>query len=305
MTTSDVYSRITEEIIKKMEQGAGDFKLPWYKTKDSTLISPVNAKTGNNYKGINILSLWMSGMSEGYSRGIWATYKQWSELGAQVRKGEKGSLIAFYKILDVVGKGQPQSDEPTESTKSATIKHRMYAQMSYVFNADQVDGYTPPPEPSFNPDSRIAEVEKFFASLDAIVEHGGNKAFYSPSLDKIQMPYFGAFRDKESYYSVLAHEVTHWTGHTSRCNRDFSGRFGSSSYAAEELVAELGAAFLCSLLKITNEPRQDHANYISDWISILKKDKKAIFTASSKAQEAVDWLEKQSAINLSNNQKAA
>lgn len=304
MISKDAYSRITEEIIKKMEQGAGDFKLPWYKTKDSTLISPVNAKTGNNYKGINILSLWMSGMSEGYTRGIWATYKQWSELGAQVRKGEKGSLIAFYKVLDVVGKGQAESDEQTES-KSATIKHRMYAQMSYVFNADQVDGYTPPPEPSFNPDTRIAEVEKFFASLGATIEHGSNKAFYSPSLDRINMPYFGAFKNSESYYSVLAHEVTHWTGHTSRCKRDFSGRFGSSSYAAEELVAELGAAFLCSLLKITNEPRQDHANYIADWITILKKDTKAIFTASSKAQEAVDWLEKQSAINLSNNQKAA
>jgi antirestriction protein ArdC len=287
-TNMDVYTRITEEIIKKIESGAKDFQMPWYNTKDGTLLAPVNAKTGNNYKGINIVSLWVSGITSGYSKGLWATYKQWAELGAQVRKGEKASLIVFYKPFNSITTKDEVEQE--EESKTSSSKHLM-ARTSFVFNVEQVDNYSQPPDPIFNLEDRIEGAENFFSSLNAVIEHRGNRACYVPSLDKIEMPKFEVFRDANSYYATLAHEFTHWTGHTSRCNRDLTGRFGTSSYAAEELVAELGAAFLCSFLGLNNQPREDHASYIASWLTLFKGDKKAIFTAASKAQEALDWLQ--------------
>ncbi len=297
-TSNDIYSKITEQIIAKIQAGAGEFEMPWHKTKTGTLITPINAVTGNNYKGVNIVSLWASAMSANYSSGVWATYKQWSDLGAQVRKGEKASLIVFYKSLKIVGKHN-DSDEGEQQEPSSNSKQMLYARTSFVFNSDQVDGYKPPPEPTFNLEQPIENAEKFFGYLGATIEHGGNKACYFPGFDKIQMPKFEAFNDSNSYYAILAHEVTHWTGHASRCNRDLSGRFKTRSYAAEELIAELGAAFLCSLLGLSNEPRQDHAAYIASWLELLKDDNRAIFTAASKAQQAIDWLQaKQPQIQL-------
>lgn len=302
-TNTDVYSRITEEIVKQMEQEGVSWKAPWYKSKEGSLISPVNASTGNNYKGINIVSLWVRAITAGYKQGTWATYKQWSELGAQVRRGENGTLIVFYKPFEIASKAKEESQ--IEESSSSSTKYKMYAKMSFVFNIEQVDGYIAP-EPTLNQDTRLEEVEEFFASLGAKIEHFGNRACYSCDCDKILMPKFGCFTNKESYYAVLSHELIHWTGHQNRCNRALKARFGSASYAAEELVAELGAAFLCSLLKISNEPRQDHSSYIASWLKLFKDDKKAIFTAASKAQEAVDYIERLSQTKqLSDVQKAA
>src|SRR5262249_52418138 len=139
---------------------------------------------------------------------------------------------------------------------------------------------------------RIASAEEFFASTGADIRHGGNKAFYHPVDDYIQMPEFGAFRNPIDYYAILSHEEIHWTAHPTRCNRNLSDRFGSESYAAEELIAELGAAYLCAGLGLSNKPRKDHASYLSSWLKVLRGDKRAIFTAAAKAQEAVDWLER-------------
>jgi antirestriction protein ArdC len=160
-----------------------------------------------------------------------------------------------------------------------------------VFNAAQVDGYTPPEVPELSESERIQGAERFFAALGADIRHGGNEAFYEPERDFIQLPRFEAFREGAGYYSTLAHESTHWTGAESRLNRDIKNRFGSSAYAAEELIAELGAAFLCSALKLSNEPRADHAAYIANWLELLRRDKRAIFAAASKAQQAVDWMQ--------------
>ena len=129
-----------------------------------------------------------------------------------------------------------------------------------------------------------------FKAIGADFRHGGNQAFYSPATDHVQMPPFQAFRDGLSYYSILAHEHTHWTANAARCNRELGKRFGDNAYAAEELIAELGAAFTCAHLGLSTEPREDHAQYIQSWLRVLKADKRAIFTAASKAQQACDWL---------------
>ena len=150
-----------------------------------------------------------------------------------------------------------------------------------------------PALPSLPAAERIGHAEAFFAAIGADIQHGGARACYVPSLDQIRMPPFEAFRDPIAYYATLAHETTHLTGHPSRCDRDLRGRFGDEAYAAEELVAELGAAFVCADLALTPEPRPDHAAYVASWLKVLLGDKRAIFTAAAKAQQAADWMHKQ------------
>jgi antirestriction protein ArdC len=162
----------------------------------------------------------------------------------------------------------------------------------WVFNADQVEGYQKPEETKLTHGERIAQAEEFFRSLEMDLQPGGNRAYYSPSTDSVHMPAFDAFKEPLFYYSVLSHETTHWTAAPHRLDRDLSGRFGSESYAMEELVAELGAAFLCSDLGLPTDPRKDHSPYIASWLRALKNDKRAIFTAAAKAQEAIDWMNK-------------
>ena len=174
-------------------------------------------------------------------------------------------------------------------------ERRFFARGYRVFNAAQVDGFTPPEVPSLPTAERIAHAESFFEGLGAEIRHGGNRAYYHPKDDYIQLPPFEAFRDAVAYYATLAHESVHLTGHHSRLDRDLSGRFGDDAYAAEELIAELGAAFLCARLGLANEPRPDHAAYLSSWLRVLRSDERAIFTAASQAQAAVDWMEEQQA----------
>ena len=164
-----------------------------------------------------------------------------------------------------------------------------------MFNVEQIEElpapYTAPASPRLDVSVRIARAERFFGATGATIAHGGNRACYRPSTDSIVLPLFEAFRDAESYYATLAHETTHWTAHESRLARDFgTTRFGSEGYALEELVAELGAAFLCADLDLTLEPREDHAAYIANWLGALKADHRAIFTAASHAQRAADFI---------------
>jgi antirestriction protein ArdC len=164
-----------------------------------------------------------------------------------------------------------------------------------VFNVEQIENlpaqYVPQPEPQTDPVKRIASAEAFIDATGATIRHGGDSAYYSPKLDIIQLPVREAFRDAESYIATKAHELTHWTAHPSRMNRDFGGqRFGDTGYAREELVAELGAAFLCADLGISPEPREDHASYLAHWIAVMKDDKRAVFAAAAHAQKVVDFL---------------
>ena len=286
--STDVYAAVTDSIVEAIESGAGKWRMPWH-SGGAGLERPVNAQTGNAYRGVNVLALWVSAANRGYSTGTWATYKQWAARGAQVKRGEKGTVVAFYKQWDA----EVEKNGQTEKQK------RFMARASYVFNADQVDGWTAPEAPVVtNPVAPVQAADAFVKATGATVKHGGSSAHYSPVTDHIQMPPRESFTGTdtssatESYYSTLLHELVHWTGPKDRCDREFGKRFGDQSYAMEELVAELGAAFLCADLRISLEPRADHAQYLNSWLQVLKADKRAIFTASSKAATATDWLHK-------------
>ncbi len=285
-TTFDVHQEITNRITDALET-AGDFHLPWIKATGSSFERPVNIASKNPYNGINIVSLWVSALASEFPSNLWGTYRQWQERGCQVRKGEKSSLVVFYKTYEVAG----DETDPEE---------RRVARASWVFNAAQVDGFTIevqdlPEQPAFDP---IARAEQFAAATGAVINEHGDRAFFSPINDQITMPERRRFIGTETttaaegFYSTLCHELVHWSGVQSRLGRDLSGRFGDEAYAVEELIAELGAAFLCADLGITPEPRLDHACYIKNWLAVLKGDKKAIFTAAAKASQAAQYLAK-------------
>jgi antirestriction protein ArdC len=302
----DVHQEITDRIVAALET-AGEFQLPWIRSKGGSMKRPVNIASAKPYNGINIVSLWVAAQAQDYPSHLWGTYRQWQERGCQVRRGEKSSLIVFYKQLEF-----EQANEQTGETETA---ERLMARASYVFNAAQVDGFPLesseplPEEPAFGP---IEQAEAFAKATGAKIEEGGDTACYIPATDVIRMPERRRFTGTEtttaaeSFYSTLCHELVHWSGVKHRLDRDMSGRFGTESYAVEELVAELGAAFLCGDLGITPEPRADHAQYIANWLKVLKGDKKAIFAAAAKASEAANWLAKLGrASSLENQEDAA
>jgi antirestriction protein ArdC len=287
----DVYAKVTSQIINAIEQGVGNWKMPWH-TSGRFASSPINATSRKAYRGINTVCLWAAAESKGYDSGEWATYQQWQERGAQVRKGEKATTVVFWKFANSTAENQ-DGDDNQPATGSRLLFTRGYA----VFNAAQVDGYTPKAEPAVSMPERIERAETWVQSIGADLRHGGNRAYYTTADDHIQMPPFAAFVENVSYYSTLAHEHTHWTAKSERCDRQLGKRFGDSAYAAEELIAELGAAFVCAHLGLSTEPREDHAEYIQSWLKVLRADKRAIFTAASKAQQAADYLIKRAGVS--------
>lgn len=282
----DVYSRVTEQVIAHLERGVRPWIKPWRaENTDGRIVRPLRFN-GLPYSGINILMLWGAALAEGFSAPTWMTFRQAKELGANVRKGEKGSLVVYANAV-----------VRTETTDDGDeIEREIPFLKGYtVFNVEQIDGlpeqYYAKPEPRLTPVERIAHADAFFAATQADVRHRGPQAFYAQTADYIQLPPAEAFVDIEAYYSTLAHEVVHWTKHPNRLNRDFGRKqFGDDGYAREELVAELGAAFLAADLEITPEVREDHASYLEHWLSILKADKRAIFQAAAHAQRAADYL---------------
>lgn len=278
----DVYAKVTSQIINAIEQGVGNWRMPWH-TSGRFASSPINATSRKAYRGINTVCLWAAAEAKGYDSGEWATYAQWHERGAQVRKGEKATTVVFWKFANNAAE---TDDGETPASGSRLLFTRGYA----VFNAAQVDGYTPKAESTESMPERIERAESWFHGIGADVRNEGNRAYYAPGTDHIQMPPFAAFVENVSYYSTLAHEHTHWTAKSERCDRQLGKRFGDSAYAAEELIAELGAAFVCAHLGLSTEPREDHAEYIQSWLRVLRADRRAIFTAASKAQQAADYL---------------
>jgi antirestriction protein ArdC len=284
---SDVYQRITNQIILELEQGVRPWMQPWSAAHgDGRVVRPLRF-SGIPYRGINVILLWSAAMAKGYSAPVWMTFKQALELKAHVRKGEQGSLVVYADKLT-----RAETDAATgEETERSIPFMKSYT----VFNVEQIDGlpdhYYARPEPKGGTVARIAHAEGFFAATRAQIVHDGSRACYVVSTDDIHMPCIDFFRDAESYYATLAHEATHWTRHPSRLAREFGRkRWGDEGYAMEELVAELGAAFLSTDLELTPELREDHAAYIASWITVLKNDKRAIFTAASHAQRAADFL---------------
>ena len=291
----DVYSRITNRIIADLEQGVRPWMKPWNAEHAAGRITRPLRHNGIPYKGINVVMLWSASVTKGYACPLWLTFKQAIELGGHVRRGETGELVVYANRIT-----RTETNDAGEETERAIPFLKGYT----VFNAEQCDGlpahYTAKAEPpapgsspgqALSPLQRIDAADRFFAATGADIRHGGTRAYYAEGTDYVQMPPFETFRDAESYAATLAHELTHWTKHGKRLARDMGRvKWGDEGYAREELVAELGAAFLCADLEITPEVRDDHAAYIATWLKALRDDRRLIFTAAAHAQRAADYL---------------
>lgn len=276
----DLYKEVTDKIIEALETGVAPWVKPWRAGVAGSGL-PYNAATRKPYRGVNVPLLFMCGAQ--YSSNGWMTYRQAQALGAHVRKGEKGALVVFFKPFRVVDRNATPDASGNLPEKTIPLL-RSYV----VFNVDQIDGLpariTKPDTSTERPTHAVADAMLALAT----VKHGGDSAFYAPGPDYIQLPQPAAFTSMGDYYAAALHELTYWTGHKDRCARDFTGRFGSEGYAREELVAEMGAAFLCATAGI--DGRLQHAEYIANWLKVLRNDKRAVVIAASLAQRAADYV---------------
>ena len=284
----DIYARITDRIVADLEKGVRPWMRPWSVANTAGGITRPLRHNGEPYSGMNVILLWSEAVARGFASPVWMTFKQAGELGGHVRKGESGSLVVYasrFTKTESDGRGgEVERDIPFLKTYT-------------VFNTEQIDGlpdrFHVRPQVVADPVERIEHADRFFANTGAVIRHGGSAAFYSPSSDHIQMPPFESFRDAASYVAVLSHETVHWTADSRRVGRDLS-RYAKdrTERAREECVAELGSCFLCADLGIAPElePRPDHASYLASWLTLLKSDKRAIFSAAAHAQRAVTYL---------------
>jgi antirestriction protein ArdC len=281
----DLYQDVTNRIITSLEAGAPPWICPW--TDRGGL--PSNLSTGKPYRGINVLMLSIATMDHGYSDNRWVTFKQAGEVGARIKAGEHGTPIVFFRLREIDGETSDASDT-TDSGDANDTKRVIPMLRSYtVFNTDQLEflpeRFALRPTPAWQP---IGEAEELLFASGAVIRHGGNRAFYSPTDDLIQLPPPAWFAEPDGYYATALHELTHWTGHTRRLNRVLGRRHGIDAYAYEELVAEMGAAFLCAFCGLP--ARLEHASYIDSWLDALRRDKRLIFVAAGAAQKAADFI---------------
>lgn len=290
MSTSsriDHYSRITADIVRQLEAGVRPWHQPWKIEHPAGGISRPLRFNQEPYHGINVIVLWLTAFEKQYVSPVWMTFQQAKELGGFVRKGEKGTGVVYANAIE-----KKETDADTGEEKTERIP---FLKAYTVFNVEQIESlperFYAKPENPLPLAERLEIAERFFANTNADIRHGGNRAYYSPSNDYVQMPPFESFASRETYYSTLAHECTHWTKHERRLNRSFdSKRFGDDGYSMEELVAELGAAFVCAELGITPHVMPEHASYLAAWLKVLKADNKAIFTAAAHAERACEYL---------------
>ena len=287
-TKATPYERITAKILADLERGVRPWTKPWSAEHlGGRVVRPLRA-TGECYSGINVLLLWIEAVANGYASPTWMTYRQAQALGGQVRRGQTGAPVVYF--------GQTTKAETDAGTGEEAERQIRFLKSYTVFNVGQIDGLperfmAPAPQPREAPPERIASADGFFAATGAELRHGGDRAAYSVVEDVIRMPPLPAFRDAESYYVTLGHEAVHWTRHPSRLDRDLGRKaWGDEGYAREELVAELGAAFLSADLGLALEPREDHAAYLASWIKVLKGDSRAIVSAAAQAERATAFL---------------
>jgi len=267
----DIYQDVTNKIVQEIESGA----LPWVKEWSSFSGLPENAITGRQYNGINTLILWLMGGELGYASHRWCTYKQAREANGFVRKGEKSIPVVFYK---------PLTKDVENASGELEEKTIPMLRIFNVFNLDQIDGFAD--NPAADSTKKLPGIDDFI-NMTGVKLVPGSPAFV-PSMNWVHMPPIDMFETNTSYYATLFHELIHWSGHKTRLDRNMSNRFGDAGYAVEELVAELGAAFLCAKFGVTGEVR--HAGYIEHWLKVLKDDNKAIFKAAAEASKAVEDL---------------
>lgn len=278
----DLYESVTQQIIQALEAGVPPWICPWRGVGVDP--RPANATTGRPYRGVNVLLLNLRALCEGFAQNRWLTFQQALSVGGRVRRGEHGTQIVFFKMHEV-DNCTSHDDEVAERRIVPLLK------AFTVFNVEQVDGL--PTDMAARPAVHAAwqpvEVaERLLVQSGAQLRHGGSKAFYAPDFDLIQMPPKSAFESSCDYYATALHELTHWTGHASRCNRPLGRRHGIDAYAYEELIAEMGAAFLTDYCGLVGQVQ--HASYIASWLQALRNDKRLIFTAASQAQKAADFL---------------
>ncbi|MHB8549265.1 MAG: ArdC family protein [Thermoplasmataceae archaeon] len=273
----DIHQQITNTIIEAMEQARSTGKRLW----DTQPSLPQNLATGAPYTGINTLILWAAGLKHGYSSPYWLTYRQAQDMGGQVRAGERSELCVFYK---------PWESEAVNAAGETETKRGAVIKSFRVFHLDQIDGITPPAVAERPPFEALQHAERILSASQAQIHMGGTQAFYRPNTDTVHLPERERFTSTEAFYNVAMHELTHWTGHSSRCDRNLKGRFGDDSYAMEELVAEMGSAFLTADLGILCQTLENHADYLSSWLRVLKQDKRAILTAAAQAAKAHAYI---------------
>jgi len=277
-TKPSIYEEVTNRIIEALEAGAIPWTRPW-KTS-----APCNATSGKEYRGINKLMLWLAAQEKEYQSSGWLTYRQAQSLGGQVKRGEKASPVVWWSPVD--------ASNSAEDTEERETRQFWLARCYHVFNLQQVEGLETlqaaldTPVLEFTP---IYRCERVVDAYGADVRHGGTEAFYSPAGDFVQLPLAASFQSRESYYATLAHELVHHSGAPHRLARDLTGRFGSEGYAREELVAELGSAFITAALGILHETKASAA-YIQNWLQILRDDHRAVFNAATLAQQAADFI---------------
>ncbi|SGZ09430.1 ArdC family protein [Moritella viscosa] len=281
-TVVDIYQMVTDKIIHALDNGVKPWACPWDRTQEFGQL-PLNFKTQNHYSGINILLLWSETVDKGYSSPYWLTFNQVKEMGGNVIKGNKSTQLVFYK---------PWERENAEGETEIIPMLKPFN----VFNLDQIEGIE---KPAVKPNIALVEKSGFVENKNAEnvisgtgikIHHSGNQAFYRPSTDEITMPPKELFNHSDNYYSTILHEITHATGHKKRLDRSMAGRFGSSDYAFEELIAELGSAFSCAELGIFGNGETQHACYIASWLKKLNEDKKFIFQAAASAAKAHRWI---------------
>ncbi len=288
----DIYQEVTNYMIEALEKvSLDDYQAPFARLTSQQI--PLNPMTDNSYHGINTLILWLEQQAKQFSSNEWGTFKQWKQKDANVKKGEKSSMIIFYKRVE---KKDSDSEEPEFYNCLKSYR---------VFNADQVEGYEPTTgleDGNYETVENIEQIEKFVSGTGAVIKEEQDMACYNLLTDEISMPSKELFFEceqtaTENYYAVLLHELTHWTGGSKRLDREQAGKQKTESYAFEELIAELGSAFLCSQFGINQKGREDHAMYLKSWLQALKNDKKFIFKASSQAQKAVNYLNEISGVS--------
>ncbi|MBI3438514.1 MAG: DUF1738 domain-containing protein [Proteobacteria bacterium] len=276
--------RVTQAIEAALARGVRPWVKPWSDSVPGAPLMLPRRGTGEAYRGVNVIALWAMAEERGFASPYWLTFKQAHAQGGQVRKGEHGAYVVFYKSVPKTG--QDEGDQDDEQTSRRVLRGYV------VFNLDQIDGLSQRFETSVaRPASAPERHARLFARVPALVRFGGARAFYSPATDHVQLPPSGAFTDLHQFYATLAHELGHWTRHPSRLDRDFGQkRFGDAAYALEELVAELCAAFVGAVIGLPTDHIEDHAAYIGDWIGVLRDNPNAFLTAAGKAQLAADYL---------------
>lgn len=292
--TTELFETITTKLISVIEDGeAGKWSKPWT-TMLANAGRSINPTTKKSYQGMNELVLMATVVADGYQSNTWATYKQWQSIEANVRKGERGTKLVKWGVSE---KCVPCKSKYTERCRNAShaMDRHLWASGFTVFNADQVDGYDVPAPKAIEDlggaPEKVAEIEAFVKATGAVINHRlQDRAFYSPSTDTITLPKEEQFETTNGYYSTKLHELTHWSGGKARLAREVGNVFGDAKYAAEELVAELGATFLAAHFGIEPEPHEEHAAYLASWLRGIKDDPMSLYRAAKQAQAAVDFL---------------